>query len=198
MNGAFTEVIKRCKTPIIELGCGSGNNTLHLSEEGKKVVACDFSNVAIQKIGENIPEARTMQFNMKEKFPFSDNMTDLIVADLSLHYFSEKETRRIISEISRVLTPDGYMAFRVNSTKDTNYGASNGLELETNYYEVRGTTKRFFNESSILDFFGEWDIISMHEEEMKEDNIRTFWDKDKEKIKSKKLWTCLVQNRKSV
>lgn len=198
MNGAFAEVIKRCKTPIIELGCGSGNNTLHLSEEGKKVVACDFSNVAIQKIGENIPEARTMQFNMKEKFPFSDNMTDLIVADLSLHYFSEKETRRIISEISRVLTPDGYMAFRVNSTKDTNYGASNGLELETNYYEVRGTTKRFFNESSILDFFGEWDIISMHEEEMKEDNIRTFWDKDKEKIKSKKLWTCLVQNRKSV
>ena len=38
---------------------------------------------------------------MLDIFPFEDNYTDLVIADLSLHYFREKDTYRIISEIKR-------------------------------------------------------------------------------------------------
>lgn len=31
----FDRAIMHCKTPIIDLGCGSGNDTLYLIEKGK-------------------------------------------------------------------------------------------------------------------------------------------------------------------
>ena len=31
----FQRAIENCKTPIIDLGCGSGNDTLYLIEKGK-------------------------------------------------------------------------------------------------------------------------------------------------------------------
>ena len=37
-----------------------------------------------------------------DKFPFKDNYTSMIVADLSLHYFKKDDTIRIINEIKRV------------------------------------------------------------------------------------------------
>ena len=39
----FERAIKNCETPIIDLGCGSGNDTLYLIERGKKVIPCDYS-----------------------------------------------------------------------------------------------------------------------------------------------------------
>ena len=56
-----------------------------------------------------------------DEFPFEDNSTDLVIADLSLHYFKEKDTNRIISEIKRILKPNGYLFFRLNSTNSTEY-----------------------------------------------------------------------------
>lgn len=32
----FDKAIENCKTPIIDLGCGSGNDTLYLIERGKR------------------------------------------------------------------------------------------------------------------------------------------------------------------
>ena len=36
--------------PIIDLGCGSGNNTLYLQERNYKVISCDFSKEALKKL----------------------------------------------------------------------------------------------------------------------------------------------------
>ena len=46
---------------------------------------------------------------MLEKFPFLDNSKDLIIADLSLHYFSSEDTIHIMREIKRVLKPKGLL-----------------------------------------------------------------------------------------
>ncbi len=37
----FDRAIINCKTPVIDLGCGSGNDTLYLIEKGKTVIPCD-------------------------------------------------------------------------------------------------------------------------------------------------------------
>ena len=81
------ELLKECKTPILDLGCGVGIDTLHLVESGHRVIASDFSSEALKKVEQNIPEARTLQFNMKEKFPFGNELFDFIVANKSIHYF---------------------------------------------------------------------------------------------------------------
>lgn len=60
---------------------------------------------------------------MTRGLPFENNFTDLIICDLSLHYFREKTTFEILEEIKRVLKPDGILLFKVNSVKDVNHGA---------------------------------------------------------------------------
>ena len=71
-------------------------------------------------------------------------------------------------------------------------------ELEENFYEVRGTTKRFFDEASLKKFFDSehWEFVYMSEGEIQDDRIKTV-QLDKEKEASKKItWTCMVKKIK--
>ncbi len=182
----FQRAIENCKTPIIDLGCGSGNDTLYLIERGKKVIPCDYSSTAIQNIQKNFPEIeRTECFDMTRGLPFEDNFTDLMICDLSLHYFTEKTTFEILEEIKRVLKPSGLLLFRVNSVRDINHGAGEGKEIEPHLYETSdGRYKRFFDQSDIERFFAEWEKLYVHEE--------TMGRYEKEKI----LWRCAMQVKK--
>lgn len=164
----FQRAIDNCKTPIIDLGCGSGNDTLYLVERGKKVIPCDYSRNAVQNIQKNFPEVeRTECFDMTKGLPFEDNFTDIIISDLSLHYFTERKTFEVLNEIKRVLKPDGILLFRVNSVKDVNYGAGEGKEIEPHLYETSdGRYKRFFDAQDLGKFFTDWEKLYIHEETM--------------------------------
>lgn len=164
----FENNIKACQSPVIDLGCGSGNDTLYLIEKGKKVVPCDYSQNAIQNIKKNFPEIeRTECFDMSKGLPFEDNFTSIIICDLSLHYFTEKVTIKILEEIKRVLKTDGILLFRVNSVRDFNHGAGEGKEIEPHLYETEdGRYKRFFDEEDFEKFFYNWEKLYLHEEMM--------------------------------
>lgn len=164
----FQEIIKNCQTPIIDLGCGIGNDTLYLIEKGKEVIPCDYSNSAIKNIKNNFPEIEKAEcFDMTKGLPFKENFTDLVICDLSLHYFTEKTTFKVLNEIKRVLKPDGVLIFRVNSTKDVNYGAGKGKEIEPHLYKTaEGIYKRFFDLKDLEKFFSGWGKICMSEETM--------------------------------
>ncbi len=162
----FDRAIINCKTPVIDLGCGSGNDTLYLIEKGKTVIPCDYSKNAIENIKKNFPEVEQVKcFDMSKGLPFEDNLTDIIIGDLSLHYFTEQQTFQILDEIKRVLKPNGLLLFRVNSVKDVNYGAGEGKELEPHLYETDdGRYKRFFDSEDIEKFFSNWEKLYMREE----------------------------------
>lgn len=164
----FDKAIENCKTPIIDLGCGSGNDTLYLIERGKKVIPCDYSRNAIENIKSNFPEVERAEcFDMSKGLPFEDNVADIIISDLSLHYFTEQKTFEILDEIKRVLKPNGLLLFRVNSVKDVNHGAGEGKEIEPHLYETTdGRYKRFFDEEDIKKFFSDWKNLYIHEEVM--------------------------------
>lgn len=101
------------------------------------MVHCDYSRNAIENIKKNFPEVeKTECFDMSKGLPFGDNLTDTIISDLSLHYFSEQKTFEILDEIKRVLKPNGLLFFRVNSVKDVNHGGGEGKEIETYFYET--------------------------------------------------------------
>lgn len=182
----FQSEIDNCKTPIIDLGCGSGNDTLYLIEKGKKVIPCDYSKNAIQNIKNNFPEVERAEcFDMTKGLPFEDNFTNLIICDLSLHYFREKTTFEILKELKRVLKPNGILLFRVNSIKDTNHGAGEGKEIEPHLYEtIDGRYKRFFDYEDVERFFATWEKIYVHEE--------TMGRYEREKV----LWKCAMKVKK--
>ena len=103
---------------------------------------------------------------MTNRFPFESNITDLVVADLCLHYFSYEDTKKILNEIKRILINGGHLVFRVNSVNDINHGSMQGIELEKHYFEVEDMKKRFFDKEDLLDFFKEWEIVDLSEDEM--------------------------------
>jgi SAM-dependent methyltransferase len=152
--------------PIIDLGCGLGNDSLYLSEHGFQVVSCDISEAALDNVKEIIPDANTLQVDMLKGLPFESASAAVIVCDLSLHYFYWNDTVNIVNDINRVLTNDGYLLCRLNSTKDFNYGAGQGVLLEENYYFVNGNTKRFFTREQIERLFCSWDMQYLSEYQM--------------------------------
>lgn len=182
----FDRVIVECRTPIIDLGCGSGNDTLYLLEKGKQVIPCDYSEKAIENIKKNFPEVdRTECFDMLKGLPFPDNFTDIVIADLTLHYFREQATFEVLEDIKRVLRPNGLLLFRVNSMNDVNYGAGEGLEVERHLFLTEDSGyKRFFDADDIDHFFNGWDMFYMQEEDM------TRYEKPK------KLWRCVAKVNK--
>lgn len=185
----FKDIIDNVSSEIIDLGCGvTGNNTLYLLEKGKRVLSCDFAEEAL-KVVDQIEGSKTLLFDMLDEFPFEDNYTDLIIADLSLHYFSDKDTKRIIKEIKRVLKPNGYLFFRVNSINSTEYKEiiSKGiLEKEKHFFFYNNMDKRFFDEEDIRFFFKDFKIILLREENMAR------WCPDKI------IWKGVVCNEKDI
>ena len=165
---SFSDKIALCETPIIDLGCGNGVDTKYLVENGKQVISCDYAPNAVKNIKINFPELYGAEcFDMRDGLPFPDNYTDLIVADLTLHYFSTLTTHRIIDDLKRVLRKGGILLFRVNSTNDINHGAGEGLEVEHHYYKSNDNCyKRFFDKEDILLFWGDWDILSLQNKMM--------------------------------
>ncbi len=148
---------------IIDLGCGDGADTFFLCKQGIDLIACDFSAQALKRIKKRCPEIKTMCFDMEKGLPFEDNSIDIIISDLSLHYFNWEPTVNIVKEILRVNTPNGYLLGRVNSIKDINFGAMKGAEIERNYYYFNKCLKRFFNPNDIRNLFGEWEEIFLEE-----------------------------------
>ena len=164
----FDLIIENTQKPILDLGCGGGNDTLYLILKGKQVISCDQSENAIRNIIKNFPEVKEARcFNMLDGIPFEDNSFDVVIADLCLHYFNDEDTKRIISDIHRILTPGGHLFLRVNSINDVNHGAGQGVELEHHVFESEGNTiKRFFDEDDIRYYFRDFTIEFLNEEIM--------------------------------
>ena len=151
--------LKINEKPVLDLGCGSGNNTKYLLEKGISIVSCDYSAVSLKKIRKYLPQAHTVLHDIRDPLPFTDNSFRAVIADLSLHYFSWEKTKEIFCEICRVLENDGLFAFRVNSIKDSNWRAGKGKEIEKNYYRYLGENKRFFEKAARAKCFYERNIM---------------------------------------
>ncbi|MBR3043187.1 MAG: class I SAM-dependent methyltransferase [Oscillospiraceae bacterium] len=164
----FDSIIQACSTPVLDLGCGFGNDTLTLMQKGKQVIACDQSENALSNLRSNLPDVyETSRVNMLEGLPFADDTFEIVIADLCLHYFNKADTLRILDEIQRVLMSGGHLFVRVNSINDVNYGAGQGEEIEHHLYlNEDGCLKRFFDEADIRELFSTFEIEYLREERM--------------------------------
>lgn len=176
---------KNGKKLILDLGCGNGADSLFLVENGYNVLATDFSKEALKNVSQNIGGISIKQFDMRKTFPFKDNSFYLIIADLSLYYFSEKETITILNEIKRILVNGGVLLARVARVDDYNFMNGDFKELEHNYYFEGAYTKRFFEEKDVKSFFSIVGDVSYNKTEMTRN--------EEEYQKVKKLYEVVVK-----
>ncbi|MFQ5349985.1 MAG: class I SAM-dependent methyltransferase [Thermoanaerobaculia bacterium] len=96
-------------TRALDLGCGSGDQAVCLSEAGFQVVACDLSYQAARLAGRRGRESDCgplLSVNSDaEQVPLPAGSIDVCVCGLLLHHFGDLET--LAGEIRRVLRPGG-------------------------------------------------------------------------------------------
>ena len=144
---------------VLELGCGPADDTRKIAELSSSVVACDLSPPSQIEGAKQV-----LVVDHSEELPFKPCTFDVVIASLCLHYFSWNTTQKIVSELSRVLTPKGVIVVRVNSNNDENYGAKGHTEIESGLYMVKGQQKRFFSKADVeLLFKSEWKLTTIEE-----------------------------------
>lgn len=92
---------------ILELGCGTGKNTVFLAEIGERLHAFDFSEGMIQKAREKV-KSGNVRFEVADltgRWNCDDSAYDLIACNLVLEHI--EDLSHIFSEAARTLIPGG-------------------------------------------------------------------------------------------
>jgi ubiquinone/menaquinone biosynthesis C-methylase UbiE len=107
---------------VLDISVGDGVNSEYFVENGYRVYGTDISDVAIDTIAEKHPEHNWIVHNTENKFPYQDNMFDIVFAKLSLHYFSKEKLYDIMNDINRILKTDGifYIMIKISNSGNIN------------------------------------------------------------------------------
>ncbi len=73
---------------VLELGCGTGKNTVFLLQKAEHVTGLDFSEKMLEKAKNKIKDRRVnfQQADLNKKWPVANNFFDLISCNLTLEH----------------------------------------------------------------------------------------------------------------
>jgi ubiquinone/menaquinone biosynthesis C-methylase UbiE len=102
------EVLRHCDLSVagldvVEIGCGTGRNTLWLGERAENVLALDISEGMLRqaKARAQSPSVRFLQHDIRSAWPSADESADVVIAMLVLEHVERLQP--IFSEAARVL-----------------------------------------------------------------------------------------------
>ncbi len=157
---------------ILEIGSGTGSNFLLYDNEKFNTFGIDGSRVAINQ-AIKIIKNKSFKINLflgdVEKLPFKSNFFDYVVDVECLYSNDEKSTKRILSEVQRVLKNNGKFFSISFGTKTSGYKLGKKLTGERNTYidTKKGALKkdykliRYMDKKDILRIYKDFNIISI-------------------------------------
>ena len=94
---------------VLEVGCGTGKNTVFLLEKAKQVTAIDLSNEMLAKAKEKIKanHVEFLQTDIRNEWSFTDQLYDLISCSLVLEHIQNLDF--IFKEMAKKLKRNGYV-----------------------------------------------------------------------------------------
>ena len=94
---------------VLELGSGTGKNTVHLAAAARQVVAMDFAEGMIARAHERIATSnvRFLRHDVRDPWPVDGRTMDVVVANLILEHVHDLAP--VYLEAARVLRPGGQL-----------------------------------------------------------------------------------------
>ena len=151
------------KGKCLDLGCGIGQFSKELMEYGYDVTSADISNIALNKVKEFNPNI--IQLDMREKLPFEDEEFDLVFANLSIHFFSDLDTQKLILEIKRIMKNGGLFIGSVNGIQGIEKVKDTAQLIEYHYYFNQKQYYRFFDREDLNKYLNVFEILKIDERE---------------------------------
>lgn len=152
----------------LNLAAGDGRYNLSLLEKADFVAVSDIDESALSKLWQNTPKEyksklKTEAFDITKKFPFENKSFDGVFCTGTLHLFPKEVLQQIISEIDRVLKPNGRVvidfATDIRRTSPSGKPITFGKEPLYTLETAKITLKELFKNYH----------IEMHESEVVED-----------------------------
>jgi SAM-dependent methyltransferase len=171
----------------LDFGCGIGRDLIFMNTLGLEVYGLDTSKVAIEKAHNRLfnlgHDTRVQTFDGK-KIPFDDDFFDFIISFGVLDHMLFKEAKELMTELKRVLKPNGQALVVVHSYFDSSYGRGEKVDDNTfiiNFGEVEvGLPQHYFIEKEIEELISDFKLerISLHEDRNLEVQLKFMIKKD--------------------
>ena len=128
---------------VIELGCGTGKNTMFLLNKADKIIGLDFSEEMLNKAKEKINDsrARFQKTDLNRQWNVEDEFADLITSNLVLEHINNLDF--IFDKAHKKLKPNGILficelhPFKQYAGSRARYEDENGIQfLETYTHHI--------------------------------------------------------------
>ncbi|MEK7103114.1 MAG: methyltransferase domain-containing protein [Patescibacteria group bacterium] len=159
---------------VLDLGCGTGRNSLYCAQQGANVVGIEISKEAVRIARERARVAGVVvgyrEGDIGGLLPFSDASFDIILDVTSSNSLSEKERAIYLNETFRILKPSGRMFVRA-LCKDGDANAKRllkdhpGKEKDTYIMPGLGLVERVFSKEDFLQTYGQYFDVYFLEKE---------------------------------
>lgn len=148
---------------VVELAAGHGRDAVYFARQGFRVLAIDFSEVAIKLIRSAAQthgvagQVSTFVQDMRDLLPPQNCAVDAVFAHMALCMaLSAKEIHTIVNEVWRVLRPGGIFVYTVRHTGDAHCGSGN--PHGNNIFEHDGFAVHFFSRQLVDALAEDWTL----------------------------------------
>jgi len=149
---------------VLELGSGSGIDTARLAELCKILYVIEKDEQRAEIVRQKFPDVKISCGDFREILPLFNYKIDTVIASLSLHYFNDIDTKKILGYLLKILGESSTLIVRVNSINDIHFGSLGYSKIEDGLLNTNGMTKRFFNHEAIEKYFSpDFEIINLQE-----------------------------------
>lgn len=156
---------------FLDVGCGFGRNSIFMAKHGFEVSGFDLSELSVkltrQKSQEQGVKFKKLVVSDMLKFPFEDNSFDCMLALNVISHTDIKGFNKILSEIKRVLKPNGEIYFTVGS-KDSSWFTNPKCTYVDEFTRIRvedgpenGIPHFYINDDDCKTLFNDFTIISI-------------------------------------
>lgn len=139
---------------VLDVGCNTGYGSSILSNSADAVIGVDVSSRAIKFAQEKYSDRRSLKFQEVDgnRLPFADDSFDLITGFQLIEHLIEYDS--FISELQRVLKPDGLVIFTTpNALLRLDPGMKPWNEFHAREFsgnELAGILSRYFGHVEVL------------------------------------------------
>ncbi len=148
---------------VLELGCGTGKNTVFLLQKAKNIIAIDFSEKMLQKAKEKIKHKNVnfQKADINKRWAVNNSSFDLITCSLTLEHIENIDF--IFNQAYQKLKPEGHFfvcelhPYKQYTGSKARYETPNGIELlETYTHHVSDYLSAAQNSNLQLIELNEW------------------------------------------
>lgn len=143
-------------------GFGYGRNAKVFYDEGIDVSGIEISKTAIGRAQKYFGNDVTIHLGSVTDMPFDDTQYQSIYCYSLIHLLNKADRKKLIHDCYSQLKDNGLMIFVALSINDERFGLGEELEKNT-FHSPQGLNLYFYDEASIKDEFGNYNILEAEE-----------------------------------